>query len=136
MWQENMRQMHLHYDLLEPYVTFRKVLFQVLNRLDYVPQHLLECAILARKVGDSFLPVPLASEITCTYFYQSTFDLLFCNPFFLFDQAGRPSHSANAIHELKSLTCGTNGNMSPGIGSSGYKSQTNVVQISSAARVS
>lgn len=53
-WQESITRMHSHYDLLDPYVTFRKVLFQVLNRLDYLPQHLLEFSMIARKVYSSF----------------------------------------------------------------------------------
>jgi len=56
-WQENMKQMQLHYGLLEPYVSLRKVLFQVLNRHDYLPRHLLEFATLARKVCCSLFPI-------------------------------------------------------------------------------
>jgi hypothetical protein len=56
-WQENMKQMQLHYGLLEPYVSLRKVLFQVLNRHDYLPRHLLEFATLARKVCGSLFPI-------------------------------------------------------------------------------
>lgn len=51
LWQENIRQMQSHYDLLEPYITFRKVLFHVLNLHDYLPRHLLEFSTLARKAG-------------------------------------------------------------------------------------
>ncbi|KAG0604904.1 hypothetical protein M758_9G018000 [Ceratodon purpureus] len=51
LWQENIRQMESHYDLLEPYITFRKVLFHVLNRHDFLPRHLLEFSTLARKAG-------------------------------------------------------------------------------------
>lgn len=53
--------MQSHYDLLEPYITLRKVMFHVLNRQDCLPRHLLEFSTLARKVyvfvsrGDSFI---------------------------------------------------------------------------------
>lgn len=50
-WQHKLRRMQFHYDLLEPFIVFRKVLYEVLECRDFMPQHLLEFATLARKGG-------------------------------------------------------------------------------------
>ena len=108
-WQESITRMHSHYDLLEPYVTFRKVLFQVLNRLDYLPQHLLEFSTIARKVYSSF-PVLLCQWVYVAmissyihWCFTKSWDVLWSC------QAGRPNHAENLIHELKLLSKSNSG---------------------------
>ncbi|KAH9293056.1 hypothetical protein KI387_041739, partial [Taxus chinensis] len=51
-WQYISKQMQLHFTLLEPFVTFRRILFQTLDCKGCIPEHhLLEFATLSRKSG-------------------------------------------------------------------------------------
>eukprot|EP01018_Ginkgo_biloba_P024682 Gb_40159 [translate_table: standard] len=50
-WQYILKQMQLHFNLLEPFVAFRRVLFQILNCKQCIPNHLLEFATIFRKGG-------------------------------------------------------------------------------------
>ncbi|XP_019058626.1 PREDICTED: serine/threonine-protein kinase ATM isoform X2 [Tarenaya hassleriana] len=48
-WSSIMRRTQLHMNLLEPFIAFRRVLFQVLGSKDTTIQHLLQSASLLRK---------------------------------------------------------------------------------------
>lgn len=50
-WQYILKQMQLQFNLLEPFIAFRRILFQILNCKEYIPRHLLEFATIFRKCG-------------------------------------------------------------------------------------
>ncbi|GLJ18554.1 hypothetical protein SUGI_0330040 [Cryptomeria japonica] len=50
-WRYILKQMQLHFTLLEPFVAFRRILFQILDCKQCIPEHLLEFATLSRKSG-------------------------------------------------------------------------------------
>ncbi|CAM6085267.1 unnamed protein product [Calypogeia fissa] len=50
-WQDNLKQMQGHYELAEPYIAVHKVLLELLNLPDHIPQHLLQFGSFCRKAG-------------------------------------------------------------------------------------
>lgn len=50
-WQYILKQMRLQFNLLEPFIAFRRILFQILNCKEHIPRHLLEFATIFRKCG-------------------------------------------------------------------------------------
>nr|XP_027123123.1 serine/threonine-protein kinase ATM isoform X2 [Coffea arabica] len=48
-WRRILEQAQLHMNLLEPFIAFRRVLFEILNCRDFKLQHLLEAASTLRK---------------------------------------------------------------------------------------
>lgn len=54
-WRSILERAHLHMNLLEPFIAFRRVLLQILSCEDSTMQHLLQSASTLRKVFQRFI---------------------------------------------------------------------------------